>query len=100
MLAVLQVLLMILGLFKFILIVTAVLSWLIAFGVINTHNQLVAQVYQFTNQLTEPFLRPIRRIIPPFNGMDLSFLALYFGIILLELIIKMYIWPAFAQAGL
>ena len=98
--AVLMLLLMILGLFKWILIINAVLSWLINFGVINSSNQFVSQVWYFTRQLTEPFLEPIRRFIPPFNGLDLSFLALWFGIILLELMIKIYALPAVAAAGL
>ena len=100
MLALLQVILLILGLFKWILIISAVLSWLMAFGVINSSNQFVAQVYQITSQLTEPFLRPIRRHLPRFNGLDLSFLALYFGVILIELFIQIYLIPGARAAGI
>ena len=100
MVALLVVLYHVLGLFKWVLIITAVLSWLMAFGVINRQNQFVNQVYYFTQQLTEPFLRPIRQRVPPFNGLDLSFLILWFAIMLAQLLIQMYAIPAFRSAGL
>ncbi len=100
MLAVIQVFLAILGLFKLILIITAVMSWLIAFDVINLRNQFVAQVYQFTQQLTEPFLRPIRRIVPMFNGLDLSFLVLWFVIMFIEIFTRQYVVGWVVSAGL
>ena len=55
-----------------ILIASAVLSWLIAFNVINTRNQAVAMIADALWRLTEPALRPIRRILPSFGGLDLS----------------------------
>ncbi len=65
-----------------LLIAQAVLSWLIAFNVINTHNQFVARVNEFLWRITEPALRPIRRFVPLIGGVDVSpivlILALYF----------------------
>jgi YggT family protein len=50
----------------------AVMSWLLAFDVINMRNDLVRSVWNTTNALTEPVLRPIRRVLPPLGGMDIS----------------------------
>ena len=54
------------------LIVSAILSWLIAFNVINTRNQLVYTVGDFLHRVTEPALRPIRRYLPNLGGIDIS----------------------------
>ncbi|WP_417467836.1 YggT family protein [Maricaulis sp.] len=62
----------ILGLLWIVVIVGVVLSWLISFNVVNPHNQLVGMVWRLTNTITEPLLRPIRSILPPFGGMDFS----------------------------
>ena len=56
----------------YVLIGTAVLSWLIAFNVVNTRNQAVAMIADVLWRLTEPVLAPIRRILPNFGGLDLS----------------------------
>jgi len=56
----------------YILIASAVLSWLIAFNVVNTRNQAVAMIADVLLRLTEPVLAPIRRILPNFGGLDLS----------------------------
>ena len=56
----------------FIVIVSAVFSWLYAFNVINTRNQFVNQIGGFLTAFTEPMYRPIRRFMPNFNGLDLS----------------------------
>ena len=53
-------------------IIAAVVSWLIAFGVINTHNRAVARLVDFLYRATEPALRPIQRIVPNFGGIDIS----------------------------
>jgi YggT family protein len=72
-----------LGLYVFILIVTAIMSWLVAFSVINVRNDLVRQVLYTLDLLTEPALRPIRRFVPPLGSLDISFLVLF---ILIQLI--------------
>ncbi|MGY2935975.1 YggT family protein [Bradyrhizobium sp. GM6.1] len=66
-----------LGFYVFILVVAAILSWLIAFQVVNTRNDFVRQVLYVVDMLTEPVLRPIRRFIPTLGGLDLSFLVLF-----------------------
>lgn len=69
---VLYILLVILDLYFWVLIVWVVMSWLIAFDVINTRNQFVYQVNYFLYRLTEPALRPIRRFMPNLGGIDIS----------------------------
>jgi len=63
-------------LFIWALIISAALSWLVAFGVVNTHNRLVYSVMDALYRVTEPALRPIRRLLPNTGGLDLSPLAL------------------------
>ncbi|MFV1852831.1 MAG: YggT family protein [Porticoccaceae bacterium] len=60
------------GIYIFMLIASAVLSWLVAFNVINTSNQFVYMVGDFLYRVTEPALRPIRRIMPDLGGIDIS----------------------------
>jgi YggT family protein len=59
-----------------ILIASAILSWLVTFDVVNRRNPFVAKVGQFLHRLTEPVLRPIRRVLPLIAGVDLSPLVL------------------------
>src|SRR5689334_16961160 len=70
--AVVQILLEIINIYWWILIISAVLSWLIAFGVVNTHNRVVATITDVLFRLTEPVLRPIRNMLPNFGGIDIS----------------------------
>ncbi len=69
-------------LYTWVIIIGAVLSWLIAFGVVNTHNRFVYSVVDIIYRVTEPALRPIRRILPDLGGIDISpvvlLLLLYF----------------------
>jgi YggT family protein len=76
-----------LGFYVFILVVTAIMSWLVAFNVINVRNDLVRQVLYTLELLTEPVLRPIRRFVPPLGGLDLSFLVLFILIQLIRMVI-------------
>ena len=55
-----------------LLIASAVLSWLVAFNVVNTHNRFVYLLGDFLQKVTEPVLRPIRRVLPNLGGIDLS----------------------------
>jgi YggT family protein len=59
-------------LYIYIIIAGAVMSWLIAFNVINPYNQFVRSLWQAINALTEPLLRPIRRVLPDLGGIDIS----------------------------
>ncbi len=62
----------VLSLYSYVIIATAIMSWLLAFDVINFRNDLVRSVWNFLNALTEPVLRPIRRILPNLGGIDVS----------------------------
>ena len=68
----LSIILLVARLYIYVLIAAAVLSWLIAFNVVNTRNQLVAMIADGLWRLTEPVLRPIRNILPNMGGLDLS----------------------------
>src|SRR5688572_10250914 len=61
-----------LGLLILAIIVSAVLSWLVAFNVINLRNQFVYGVARFLDAVTTPVLRPFQRVIPPLGGVDIS----------------------------
>ena len=69
---VIQIALYLLTLVWWVIIIQAVMSWLIAFNVINTHNDFVRQVWTTLDRLTEPLYRPIRKIMPDFGALDLS----------------------------
>ena len=55
-----------------LLIAQAVLSWLVAFGIVNRYNRVVATIGDFLWRVTEPLLRPIRRVLPDLGGIDIS----------------------------
>lgn len=59
-----------------LVIASAIMSWLVAFNVINPHSRLVRQLGEFLYRVTEPALQPIRRIMPDLGGLDLSPLVL------------------------
>jgi YggT family protein len=61
-----------LWLYIYVLIAYAVLSWLIAFNVVNTRNQFVHAIVEFLYRITEPVLRPIRKMLPNLGGIDIS----------------------------
>jgi YggT family protein len=82
-----------LQLYVIILIAAVVMSWLIAFNVVNTRNQFVAMLAEFLYRLTEPALRPIRRMMPNLGGIDISPIILFLIILFIRLVIGMYIIP-------
>jgi YggT family protein len=61
-----------LGLVILALVVNAILSWLIAFDVVNMRNRFIYQFTRFLDAVTQPILRPVQKIIPPFGGVDIS----------------------------
>ena len=67
-----ELLVQIIELYKFVLIIAVIMSWLVAFNVINTHNRFVYTVNDFLYRVTEPALRPIRRFVPNLGGVDIS----------------------------
>ena len=91
--AILDVILLILQIYVWLLIAAAVLSWLVAFNVVNTRNQVVAMLGDFLYRITEPLLRPIRQMLPNFGGIDVSPVVLILIIFLIENIIGRYIYP-------
>ena len=86
--AILQTLSFILSIVWWIFLITIIFSWLISFNVINTRNQFVDTVWRSLNQITEPILRPIRRVIPPMGGLDLSPLIVFVIIFFLQNLIS------------
>jgi YggT family protein len=78
-----QVLLIALELYMYLVVISVILSWLVAFKVVNTSNRMVYMIGDFLYRITDPALRPIRRILPNLGGMDISpvvlILALYFA---------------------
>ena len=82
--AILQTLSFILNIVWWIFLIMIIMSWLISFNVINTRNQFVNSVWRVLNQITEPILRPIRRVIPPVGGLDLSPLIVFVIIFFLQ----------------
>ena len=91
--SILYVILLVLDIYIWLLIAAAVLSWLIAFNVVNTRNQFVAMVGDFLYRITEPVLRPIRNVLPNLGGIDISPVILILIIILIKDIIVRYIYP-------
>jgi YggT family protein len=91
--ALLEVILIALQLYIYLLIASAVLSWLIAFNVVNTRNQFVSMLWDFLYRITEPALRPIRAIMPNLGGIDISPVILILIIIFIERVIINYIYP-------
>jgi YggT family protein len=84
----------VLQLYVYVLIASAVLSWLIAFGVVNMRNQFVAGLAQVLYAVTEPALRPIRNLLPNLGGIDISPVIL----ILIIIFIQSVILPNIARA--
>jgi YggT family protein len=82
--ALLQTLSMVLTIVWWIFLIMIIMSWLISFNVINTRNDFVASVWRVLNAITEPILKPIRRIIPPVGGLDLSPIVVFVIIFFLQ----------------
>ena len=82
-----------LQLYIYLIVAAAVLSWLVAFNVVNMRNQFVAMVADFLYRVTEPALRPIRNIIPDLGGIDISPVVLILIIIFLRYVIALYVIP-------
>jgi YggT family protein len=92
--AVLDIILIVLDLYVWLLIASAILSWLIAFNVVNTRNQFVASVAEFLYRITEPLLAPIRSFMPNLGGLDISPIILILIIMFIQRVITYYIYPS------
>ena len=84
----------IVNLYMWCFIISAVMSWLIAFNVINTGNRLIYMVGDTLYRLTEPMLRPIRNLLPNFGGIDFSPLIAILILLFLKdgILRQVYIW--------
>ena len=85
----------VIDIYIWILIASAVLSWLVVFNVVNTRNQFVAAVAEFLYRITEPALAPIRRFMPNLGGLDISPIILILIIILIQKLIAYNVAPYF-----
>ncbi|WP_206364568.1 YggT family protein [Sphingomonas pokkalii] len=93
----LQIVQVVLNIVWWIIVIQAILSWLIAFNVINTHSDFVRTVWYALQRMTEPLYRPIRRILPDFGALDLSPLVVLLILYILQTIVVPRI--AFMIAG-
>jgi YggT family protein len=75
-------------LYIYILVAAAVMSWLIAFGVVNSHNSTVRMIWDFLGRVTEPALRPIRAVLPTLGGIDISPVILIIGLLFLDQLVQ------------
>jgi len=80
-------LLLLLDLYWWVVVIAVVVSWLVAFGVLNTYNHLARSIIRALDALTEPVFRPIRRILPSLGGLDLSPLIVLIAIWFLEYVL-------------
>ena len=77
-------------LYIWILIINAVISWLVAFNIINTYNQFVPMILYATRRLTDPLLDPIRRFLPNLGGLDISPIVLILLLFFVQDSIRVY----------
>ena len=94
--SIIQIVDILLRLLMWIIIVQAVLSWLVAFNVVNTHNDFVRQLLYALGRMTEPFYRPIRRILPDFGALDFSPLV----VLLIIQIMRSVVLPQLALSAM
>lgn len=82
-----RILFIVIDLYIWVVIISAILSWLVAFNVVNTYNKLIATVGEVLYRLTEPALRPIRRFLPTLGGVDLSPVVLILVLIFAQMVL-------------
>ena len=93
MIAIFYLVLQILKIYTYVVIANVVISWLIAFNVLNTSNRFVYSILEFTYRLTEPFLNRIRRFLPNLGAFDISPIILLLLIWFIEMCMKLYVEP-------
>jgi YggT family protein len=86
-----------LGLYSWIVLAAVIVSWLVAFNVINSHHNFVRSLLRTLYALTEPVFRQIRKVIPPIGGLDLSPLVVFF--IIMGIQYAMTEWPPLVAYG-
>ncbi|HSF93664.1 MAG TPA: YggT family protein [Thermohalobaculum sp.] len=77
----------------YLVVAQAIMSWLVAFNVLNLHQRVVHQIWYAMNRITEPLYRPIRRYLPDMGGIDISPLIVIFGIIAIQTVIAINFLP-------
>jgi YggT family protein len=91
---------LVIDLYIWVVIIGAILSWLIAFNVVNTQNRFVYSVSDMLYRLTEPALRPIRRFLPNLGGIDISpVILILFLLFIRDVVLLGWILPAVAPSG-
>tara|TARA_B100001996_G_scaffold33881_1_gene25397 strand:- start:288 stop:581 length:294 start_codon:yes stop_codon:yes gene_type:complete len=93
MIAIYYLALQILKLYSYVVIANVVISWLVAFNVLNTQNRFVYSILEFTYKLTDPILNRIRRILPNLGAFDISPIILLILIWFIEMCMKLYLAP-------
>ena len=84
----------VIDIYTWIVIAGAIMSWLVAFGVVNTRNQFIRYVVDFLYKVTEPVLRPIRRVLPNLGGVDISPVILLLGLFFLRSLLAEYVFSS------
>jgi YggT family protein len=84
----------IIDIFTWIVIASAIMSWLVAFGVVNTRNQFIRTVVDVLYRVTEPVLRPIRRIMPNLGGVDVSPVILLLLLFFIRSLLAEYVFSS------
>ena len=93
MIAIFYLVLQILKLYSYVVIANVVISWLIAFNILNTQNRFVYSILELSYRLTDPILNKIRRFLPNLGSFDISPIILLLLIWFLEMCMKLYIAP-------
>ena len=93
MIAIFYLVLQILKLYSYVVIANVVISWLVAFNVLNTSNRFVYSILDFTYRLTDPILNKIRRFLPNLGAFDISPIILLLLIWFIEMCMKIYLAP-------
>ena len=93
MIAIFYLLLQILKIYSYVVIANVIISWLIAFNILNTSNRFVYSVLEFTYRLTDPILNKIRRFLPNLGAFDISPIILLLLIWFIEMCMKLYLAP-------
>jgi YggT family protein len=93
MIAIFYLVLQILKLYSYVVIANVIISWLIAFNILNTNNRFVYSLLEFTYRLTDPILNRIRRFLPNLGSLDISPIVLLLLIWFIEMCMKLYIAP-------
>ena len=93
MIAIFYLALQILKLYSYVVIANVIISWLVAFNIINTSNRFVYSILEFTYRLTDPLLNRIRRFLPNLGAFDISPIVLLLLIWFIEMCMKLYVAP-------